>query len=62
LVFEVVYFVLSPDYNLYMDIQQNVNLAIYEQFAAEEIEFAYPTRTLFFAGSPPTVAAAANER
>jgi small-conductance mechanosensitive channel len=47
LLFEVVYYVLSPDYNRYMDIQQAINLEIFERFASEEIEFAYPTRTLF---------------
>jgi small-conductance mechanosensitive channel len=41
--FEVVYYVLSPDYNLYMDIQQAINFEIARRFAAEEIEFAYPT-------------------
>ena len=41
--FEVVYFVLSPDYTKYMDIQQNINLAIMELFQREKIEFAYPT-------------------
>jgi len=45
--FEVVYYVLSPDYNVYMDIQQAINLLIYERFAEEQIEFAYPTQTLF---------------
>lgn len=45
--FEVVYYVLSSDYNEYMDIQQDINLQIYDRFAAEGIEFAYPTRTLF---------------
>jgi small-conductance mechanosensitive channel len=56
LVFEVVYYVLVPDYNTYMDIQQAINLTLYEQFAAEGIEFAYPTQTLFVAGgkSPPS--------
>jgi small-conductance mechanosensitive channel len=44
--FEVVYYVLSPDFNRYMDIQQAINLEIMEQFEREEIEFAYPTRTL----------------
>ena len=44
--FEVVYYVLSPDYNLYMDIQQNINLALFERFEKEHIDFAYPTRTL----------------
>lgn len=49
LVFEVVYYVESADYNLYMDIQQNINLIIYERFAEEKIEFAYPTQTLYMA-------------
>jgi small-conductance mechanosensitive channel len=45
--FEVVYFVKNPDYNRYMDIQQEINLEIFRRFAEEGIEFAYPTRTLF---------------
>jgi small-conductance mechanosensitive channel len=45
--FEVVYFVLKPDYALYMDIQQAINLALYRRFEQEGIEFAYPTRTLY---------------
>ncbi|MBN1652958.1 MAG: mechanosensitive ion channel family protein [Deltaproteobacteria bacterium] len=49
--FEVVYYVLEPDYNLYMDIQQQINLAICERFAERGIEIAYPTRTLYF-GAP----------
>lgn len=47
--FESVYFVLSPDYNLYMDIHQAINLRIHERFEEEGIEFAYPTQTLFLA-------------
>jgi small-conductance mechanosensitive channel len=45
--YEVVYYVLSPDYNRYMDIQQAINLELMEQFEQAEIEFAYPTQTLF---------------
>ena len=45
--FETVYFVGSADYNLYMDIQQAINLTINRRFAEESIEFAYPTQTLF---------------
>ena len=45
--FETVYYIGSPDYNLYMDRQQAINLAIFRRFAAEGIEFAYPTQTLF---------------
>ena len=47
LIFEVVYFVLSPDYNKYMDIQQEINFKIKEEFEKRSIEFAYPTQTLF---------------
>ncbi|NTV46409.1 MAG: mechanosensitive ion channel family protein [Chlorobiales bacterium] len=45
--FEVVYFVLSPDMVLYMDVQQKINLAMYERFMREGIEFAYPTQTVY---------------
>lgn len=41
--FEVVYFVLSPDFNQYMDIQQSINLTLYERFAAANLKFAQPT-------------------
>jgi small-conductance mechanosensitive channel len=51
LAFEFVYYVLTPDYNHYMDVQQNINLALLEQLAAEGIEFAYPTQTVFVAGT-----------
>lgn len=45
--FETVYYVLDPDFALYMTIQQAINFAIHEAFEAEGIEFAYPTQTLF---------------
>lgn len=44
--FETVYYVLGPDYNRYMDIQQAINLTINEKFEEAGIEFAYPTQTL----------------
>ncbi len=49
LVFEVVYYVMSRDYNKYMDIQQEINFAIKKEFEARDIEFAYPTQTLYVA-------------
>jgi small-conductance mechanosensitive channel len=45
--YETVYYVETPDHNTYMDIQQSINLTIYERFEAEGIDFAYPTQTLF---------------
>ena len=50
LLFEVVYYVLSSDYADYMDIQQDINLTIYELFEKNRIDFAYPTQTLHLAG------------
>lgn len=51
--FEVVYHVLSPDYNVYADAQHAINVALFRQFAEAGIEFAYPTRTIYLA-SPAT--------
>ena len=48
--FEFVYFVLDPDYNVYMDVQQEINLALMRVFEARSIEFAFPTRTIVFDG------------
>ena len=50
--FETVYYVLSPDYNQYMDIQQAINLELFHQFEALNIGFAYPTQTIFLRGDP----------
>ncbi|MEE9167149.1 MAG: mechanosensitive ion channel family protein [Candidatus Neomarinimicrobiota bacterium] len=46
--FETVYWMEVPDYNVYMDIQQAINLEIFRRFKKEGIEFAYPTQTLYF--------------
>ena len=54
--FETVYWVLTPDYNAYVDIQQAINLEIFARFREERIEFAYPTRTIHVVGA--TAAAA----
>lgn len=45
--FEIVYYVLSQDYAVYMDVQQDINLGIKEAFDARGIEFAFPTQTLY---------------
>jgi small-conductance mechanosensitive channel len=49
--FEVVYFYGSPDFNAFMDVQQEIYLQMVERFAAEGIEFAYPTQTLRLSGA-----------
>jgi small-conductance mechanosensitive channel len=46
LIFEVVFYVEEPDYTVYMDTQQAINLEIMRYFQEEGIEFAYPTQTV----------------
>ena len=45
--FEIVYYVVGNNYTKYMTIQQEINLKIKEEFENRNIEFAYPTQTLF---------------
>ncbi len=47
LLFEVVYYVETGDYNKYMDIQQETNLQIKRRLEKEKVEFAFPTQTLY---------------
>ncbi|HSA83777.1 MAG TPA: mechanosensitive ion channel family protein [Patescibacteria group bacterium] len=47
LIFEVVYYVISGEYNTYMDIQQTINFALHEKLEKENISMAYPTQTLY---------------
>ena len=51
--FEVVYFVLSSDYYVYMDVQQNINYMIFKEFESRGLEIAYPTRTLYLHHQAP---------
>jgi small-conductance mechanosensitive channel len=51
--FEVVYYVLHPDYVTYMDIQEKINLALFKRFEEEGIVFAFPTRTIHLKQSGP---------
>lgn len=50
LTFEVVYFVLSAEYNKYMDIQQEINLQLMAQLEQKQIRFAFPMRRVEFTG------------
>jgi small-conductance mechanosensitive channel len=45
--YEAVYWVLTNDFNVHMDIKQTILLRLVAQFAELGIDFAYPTRTLF---------------
>lgn len=44
--FEIVYFITSTDFNVYMDIQQGINLYLMKAFQAHGVDFAFPTMTL----------------
>jgi len=57
LVYEVVYYVLGPDYNQYMDIQQAINYQLYRGFNDAGINMALPTRAVRLQLSPENAAA-----
>lgn len=42
--YEFVYWVKSPEFIAYMDVQQKINLAIIDEFAARNITMAYPAQ------------------
>jgi len=50
--FEVVYFVENADYLVFMNVQQEIYLALYDSFCAQGIDFAFPTQTLHLASVP----------
>lgn len=52
--FEVHFYVTTYDYNEFLDVQQEILLAIKEKFESEGIEFAYPTQTVFINNSNST--------
>ncbi len=57
--FEVVYRVKDPDYDVYMDRQQALYLALMRALQQRGIHFAFPTQTLNLVGAmpPPTAGA-----
>ncbi|HCL85294.1 MAG TPA: mechanosensitive ion channel protein MscS [Comamonadaceae bacterium] len=50
--YEVVYIVEDPGFNVYMDIQQRINLQLLERLRALEVQLAVPVSRLQF-NSPP---------
>ena len=53
LIYEIVLYVLRPDYNTYMDLQQSINFRMIEEFQKAGIEFAYPTQQLYVTTNEP---------
>ncbi len=47
LVFEVVYYVLNSDFAVYRDIQQKVNLELKRRLEEINVEFAFPTQSIY---------------
>lgn len=45
--FEFVYYVLTPDYNQYIKINEEILIEIAKKFKEEGIDFAYPTQTIY---------------
>lgn len=59
--YETVYYVTTPEYAVFMDVQQTINLEIFRRFTAEAIPFATPTRTVVVRSTPgDTVAGTAD--
>ncbi len=50
--FEAVYWILTPDYGIYMDRQQAVNLGLLRAFESEGIDFASASQTLLLTRPP----------
>ncbi|MFN2442741.1 MAG: mechanosensitive ion channel family protein [Thermoanaerobaculia bacterium] len=59
--FEVVYWMLVPDYNVYMDVQQQVNFELFTRLQAIGLSFAFPTRTLHIDTWPDAAVAGRTE-
>jgi small-conductance mechanosensitive channel len=47
---ETVYYVLEPDYKIYMGVQQAINLEILRRFGQQKVKFAFPSRTVYHEG------------
>jgi len=50
--FEVVYYMLEPDYVAFMDAQEKINLALLAFCNRSHINFAFPTHTVHIASMP----------
>lgn len=60
LIYEIVYYVLEPDYAIYMDIQQAINLELVRRFEEMGVSIAFPTQKLFVEMENPVERVAAD--
>lgn len=49
--FEFMYAIDNKDYNLFLDVQQEINLHIVDLFAEHKIDIAFPTQTVYVHGN-----------
>ncbi len=49
--FEVVYYLLKPDYNFYMDVQERINLGLVRRLTELGIAFALPMQRVYMDGA-----------
>lgn len=50
--FELVFFVLSPEYNNFMDSQQALLLKVYDKFSENKVDFAFPSTSVYIEKMP----------
>jgi small-conductance mechanosensitive channel len=50
--FELVYFLNTPDYDLHLDLQQRILLAIVRKLNAESVDFAFPSQSVYVESLP----------
>lgn len=55
--YEVVYWITTPEYGVFMDTQQRVDLEVLRAFERLGVDFAYPTQTHFSGSAAPRAAA-----
>ena len=51
---ELAYFVTTPDYRVFMDLQQRFNLELLRRLEQLGVSIAFPSRTVYMAPVPPT--------
>jgi len=56
--FEAVYWIQGPDYTVFMEHQQSVNLEVMRRFEKAGLDFAFPTRTLHIETMPEALSEA----
>ncbi len=54
LIYEIVYYLTPPDYALYVQTQEAINLAVLHRFGQEGIDLAYPTQMIYLAHLGPS--------